>query len=52
MKTENEEYNKFKEYEKRQKAKGFSKVTVWVPDVPQLKRYAEGKRNAHLKKNS
>ncbi|MCK4705864.1 MAG: hypothetical protein KAT90_10305 [Gammaproteobacteria bacterium] len=44
--------SKYKRYEDNQKARGFVKVHIWCPkgDQEAVKKYAEKKRKAHLKK--
>ena len=46
-----EKPNKFQSYDARQKARGFHKVTVWVPEPEKLKAYAGRQRKAHLSKS-
>ena len=44
--------DKYKRYEKNQKAKGLQKIHPWVPegDVDRAMRYCERLRKAHAKK--
>lgn len=43
--------NKWQNYDARQKAKGYKKVTVWTPDEVALKKYAGKQRKAHDRKS-
>ena len=44
--------SKYARYERKQKERGFVKVHIWCPkgDQVAVKKYAEKKRKAHLKK--